>query len=140
MTVTLQRCVSSSNLGDGFKCASTFPVRWSCPECLSSRNSGHGFHLADCSGALLDRCAATGNGGQGLRATATFSDGTISDFVSNGNGGGMQVQGTGNIITRCSATTGTLGGISIAPNNAVGATVDGAALPQRCNPNDNVLH
>jgi len=140
-SVTLHRCVSGSNLGDGFACSSSVgPIKWMSPECVSSNNSGHGFHLADCSGSSVHRCISSGNGLQGIRATATFSDGTISDCTASGNGGGIQVIGSACIVTRCSSTTGQLGGIEVSPNSFPGAIVDGAALPVRCNPNDNVLH
>lgn len=118
-SVSLMRCVSNGNTGDGVNASANIgPIRWMAPEMLTSRNSGNGMFLSNCAGVQLDRCKSNGNAGVGIFLDESCVGGRIERCDSVGDGaGGIWVAGTGMLVMGNSTQVGAAGGFMIAPGN-----------------------
>ncbi|MEL6330822.1 MAG: hypothetical protein AAFR38_14320 [Planctomycetota bacterium] len=141
-SVTLRRCVSNGNTGDGVRASSNVgPVRWMSPEMMVSNNTGGGMVLDSCVGARLERCVSSGNGGGGYVLRQGFTKGRVSGCSSSDDkGGGFFVSGTGNLIMGCSADGSAAGAFNILPGNLATPIVDAATLPTNRVPDPNIIY
>ncbi|MEM7755135.1 MAG: right-handed parallel beta-helix repeat-containing protein [Planctomycetota bacterium] len=141
-SVTLRRCVSNGNVGDGVRASSSVgPIRWMAPEMMVSNNTGDGMHLSDCVGARLQRCVSSGNGGAGFVLDATCTRAHVSGCTSmNDAGGGFFVLGSGNLVMGCAADASAAGAFNIAANNGATVVIDAAAVAANRFPDPNVRY
>lgn len=142
-SVTLTRCIASNNTGPGLFCASSAGVAcaWSSIDCVCSSNTGDGIRLNNTFGAQVLRCVCTNNGEWGVRFSAGSTGGKIEACSCAGNGGGLFVQGQGNVVISNTCSAGPLGAIIVAGGNALGRIIDvGSLNAGDCDGRANLVH
>ncbi len=141
-SVTLRRCVSNGNTGDGVNSRSSVgPIKWMAPEMMVANNTGDGFDLDDCVGAQLERCMSTGNAGVGFRLGASFTRGRIDGCSSaDDTGGGIWVLGSSNVVMNCSATANAVGAFDISPQSPSAPVITVGELATNRTPNVNIVY
>jgi hypothetical protein len=143
LSVSLTRCVASNNTGPGLFCAASSGVAcaWTSVECVCSRNTGDGIRLSNTFGAQVLRCVCTNNGDWGVRFSAGSTGGKIESCSCAANGGGIFVQGQGNVVISNTCSGGPLGAVVVAGGNAVGRIIDAGSLNAGdCDGRANLVH
>ncbi|MBX3404196.1 MAG: right-handed parallel beta-helix repeat-containing protein [Phycisphaeraceae bacterium] len=142
-SVSLTRCIASNNTGPGLFCASSAGIAcaWSSIDCVCSSNTGDGIRLNNTFGAQVLRCVCTNNGEWGVRFSSGSTGGKIEACSCAGNGGGLFVQGQGNVVISNTCSAGPLGAIIVAGGNALGRVIDvGSLNAGDCDGRANLVH
>jgi hypothetical protein len=142
-SVSLHRCVCSSNTGPGASSSSSSGVACSfaSTDCMCSSNTLDGMTLSNCFGGQVLRCVFSSNGQWGLRCPQSFGGGKIESCSCTGNGGGIAVLGQNNLVISNTCSLGPIGAISVAQGNAVGRIVDqGSLISGECDARSNLVH
>ena len=127
-------CIASSNGSDGISALDDGTISG----CTARQNAGDGIEVVSACWLYDNHCVSNGSGGSGSGIRATGNDNRIdSNHVHGSDYAGIEVNGTGSLIIRNSASNNNISGYLIAIGNTLGPFVTRDNIAASSNPHSN---